>query len=170
MQYTKPKFRFQNIFETIFSNFKLIDLNQLSDTIKKFRESKGWSKAELGRRLGGISGQLIGQYERKDDPKTPGGEFFIEWKRAFGFDLMSETIVSHETQSSDNISEEQLKKQSLEKSIQNLTENELRTTAIIERLVAILEKQYGMGVPQLAPPGTEGTETNNPRKTKKPVE
>ncbi|MFL5809223.1 MAG: helix-turn-helix domain-containing protein [Flavisolibacter sp.] len=38
--------------------------------------------------------------------------------------------------------EYQLRKQSLEKSIENLTQNELRTTAIIERLVALLESQY----------------------------
>jgi DNA-directed RNA polymerase specialized sigma subunit len=61
------------------------------------------------------------------------------------------------------------KKQSLEKSIENLTENELRTTAVIERLVALLEQHYGKG-PTLAPPGTPGTETLNPRKNKKPAD
>jgi transcriptional regulator with XRE-family HTH domain len=41
-----------------------------------------------------------------------------------------------------------LRKQSLEKSIENLTQNELRTTALIERLVALLEKQsLGMELP-----------------------
>lgn len=59
-------------------------------------------------------------------------------------------------------------KLSLEKSIENLTENELRTTAIIERMLSLLEKQYS-GLP-MAPKGTAHTETMNPRKNKKPAQ
>lgn len=52
--------------------------------------------------------------------------------------------------------------------IKNLTENQLRNTAIIERLVTLIEQQYGrVKGPELAPPGTPGTETMNPRKQRK---
>lgn len=57
---------------------------------------------------------------------------------------------------------EHLDKSSLERSIENLTQNELRTTAIIERLVSLLEvKLTGQSIKglELPTPGTPGTRT-----------
>lgn len=96
--------------------------------------------------------------------------------------------VPHETQAEDptNVykagSENRV---SLEKSIENLTQNELGTTAIIktladnqtrhtaiiERLVSLLEQQAGKPLPLTLPPvGTLGTKNINPRKQKKPAQ
>ena len=37
---------------------------QPGDTVKTYRENKGWTQAELGERLGGINRQAISQIER----------------------------------------------------------------------------------------------------------
>jgi hypothetical protein len=57
-------------------------------------------------------------------------------------------------------------KQSLERSIENLTQNELRTTAIIERLVALLETERRGYDPSLPVPGAEGTARHKKTGTK----
>ncbi len=67
---------------------------KIAEAIFAERTRRNWSKARLGRELGGISGQSIGQYEA--GAKTPGGEFFMKWQKLFGFSL-SETNVSRET-------------------------------------------------------------------------
>lgn len=84
-----------------------------------------------------ISSQLYGQYE--NNQKVPGGEFFMKWREVFNEDLLSvsETKVSHGTKTP----EERL---SLERSIENMTIDKLKTTAIMERLVMMLEKQFGI--------------------------
>ncbi len=62
-----------------YSSFK----EALSDLIAK----KGKSNAEIGRLLGGISGQRIGQYLLGG--RNPKPDFFKKWKKAFGEDLES---------------------------------------------------------------------------------
>jgi hypothetical protein len=84
------------------------------------------------------------------------------------------------------------KKQSLERSIENLTrtgeinahnetiraenekmriENDKITVESIRRLVDLLEEKYGKRVgPTLPPVGTPGTKNHNPRKQKKPAQ
>lgn len=102
----------------------------------------------------GISSQLYGQYEKGE--KTPGGDFFIKWKAAFGDSLLEgiETTVSNETNSPSDTG-------TLNKAIADLsaaTKSHAETDAInarnIERLVALLERQLG---PHLVEPGTLGT-------------
>lgn len=149
-----------NLFETIFSTFQFIDLNQVSETIKKFRLAKGWNRSEIARQLG-ISSQLYGQYE--DDKRSPGGDFFINWKLKFGQDL-TEAIVSHETKENDSIMDQESRR-SLEKTLENLSEDKIRSTAIVERLVTMIEKQFKTMGPELPPPGTPGTETLKRKKS-----
>lgn len=61
-----------------------------------------------------------------------------------------------------------LNQQYLEKSIENLTQNELRTTAIIERLVTLLENKFGSAYdPSLPRKGEPGTETGNKKASSK---
>lgn len=56
-------------------------------------------------------------------------------------------------------------RRTLERTLENLSEDKIRSTAIIERLVTMLENQFKIG-PQLEQPGTPGTET---LKRKKPA-
>lgn len=79
-------------------------MNQLGETLKKFREEKGMNKSQMAKELG-VSSQLYGQYEEKG--KTPGGDFFIKWKKKFKIDL--ETLVSHETETVDTVPVEELR-------------------------------------------------------------
>jgi transcriptional regulator with XRE-family HTH domain len=126
-----------------FQTPKNIDLNQVSATIRKFRESKKWSRSEIARQLE-ISSQLYGQYE--DDKRSPGGDFFIRWKQKFGQDL-TEAIVSHGTHEVTETDTEMdhESRRSLEKTLENLSEDKIRSTAIIERLVTMLERQFSSG-------------------------
>lgn len=56
---------------------------------------------------------------------------------------------------------------SLERTLENLSEDKLKSTAIIERLVSLLEKQLGENTgPFLVPPGTPGTIPINKKQEK----
>ncbi len=104
----------------------------------------------MSRRLG-ISSQLLGQYEKGE--KNPKGQFFLKWKQVFGEDLLKliETDVSQETQEGDkqietfsgeappNYGEAESRK-TLERTLENMSQDKIRSTAIIERLVALLER------------------------------
>lgn len=60
-------------------------MRQLSDIlIEKIKKVGG--KAELGRLLGGLSGQAIGQYI---NGATPSFEIAVKWREAFGENLIS---------------------------------------------------------------------------------
>jgi len=70
-------------------------MKKLSDIIKLKAEKVG-SNAELGRLLGGIPGQAIGQYINSPD-KMPSISFAFKWKEAFEeniIDLIFETKTS----------------------------------------------------------------------------
>lgn len=73
-----------------YSSFK----EALSDLIKK----KGKSNAEIGRLLGGISGQRIGQYLAGG--RNPKPDFFKKWKKAFNEDLQEMIKADDETNDS----------------------------------------------------------------------
>lgn len=66
---------------------------EIKDKILNYRELKGINRAELGRRLN-TSGQRIGQYEA--GRQQPNSEFLKKWREVFGWDLLTETDVSHE--------------------------------------------------------------------------
>jgi transcriptional regulator with XRE-family HTH domain len=76
---------------------------------------------------------------------------------------LSEEAQNDNTLSSINTDENKV---SLEKSIENLTQNELRTTAIIERLVALLEKKNTEPM-KLPEPGSEASSRIKRRETAK---
>jgi transcriptional regulator with XRE-family HTH domain len=138
-------------------------LNQLSAKLKKTREDRKLNRSQIAMLLG-ISSQLYGQYE--DGKRIPKMPFFVKWKEKFKEDL-TETIVSNETKPP--VSESKV---SLERSIENLTQDRLRntaimdkladdklkSTAIIESLVAII-KERGLIDPNLPMPGESTTET-----------
>jgi hypothetical protein len=61
-------------------------MRQLSDIlIEKKQKLGGW--AEIGRLLGGRDGQLIGKYA--SGKSVPALDFAIDWKKAFGENLIS---------------------------------------------------------------------------------
>lgn len=134
-------------------------MNQVNKKIKDFREKQGFSRAELGRKLGSISGQLIGQYEKDIDPKMPGGEFFIKWKNAFGFDLLcTETEVSVVKEPTSQYA--QATKEDLSYTLKKLADAtdrhsiiDERNSRTMERLVYLLEIKMGVAKPlELADP------------------
>jgi hypothetical protein len=61
-------------------------MRQLSDILKE-RIKKVGGGAELGRLLGGLTGQAIGQYARGEG--MPSLTFAIKWKEVFGENLIS---------------------------------------------------------------------------------
>lgn len=71
-------------------------MQKLNEIIKIKSEIVG-GNAELGRLLGDISGQAIGQYINDPD-KSPSIYFAIKWKKAFNeniIDMMTETVISN---------------------------------------------------------------------------
>lgn len=114
-------------------------MNQVSETIKAAVEYKGKNAAEVARKLG-ISSQLLGQYMNGRHKPKP--EFYIKWKEVFKEDLMQaiETNVSHETKTEDiQPQQKDASRERLERTLENLSEDKIRSTAIMERLVALLE-------------------------------
>jgi transcriptional regulator with XRE-family HTH domain len=130
-------------------------LDQVSDILKKVRESKGWNKSQMARALR-VSSQLYGQYE--SGKKKPGAELFINWKQHFKTDLL-ETKVSHETPE-ETFETTNESRRSLEKTIEYLSRDKIKTTdlidkinedrmkstAIIERLVTLMEIKIAGGI------------------------
>jgi hypothetical protein len=71
-------------------------LNQENAQFKAKVKEKGGNKSEIGRKLGGVSGQLIGQYiAGRQKPKE---DFFIKWEKYYHENIrnMFETNVSRE--------------------------------------------------------------------------
>lgn len=97
----------------------------------------------------GISSQLLGQYESgKRIPKTT---FFLKWKDVFKEDLMIPKIEAFASYEDEAVKISN--RASLEKSIENLTENELRMTSVIEKIVDLLREQYQRDIKPLVKPG-----------------
>lgn len=131
-------------------------MNQVSALITMQREKRGLNKSQAARKLG-VSSQLLGQYE--SGARLPKTNFFLKWKQVFGEDLLKqiETNVSHETQ---NEEAPVINRGSLERTLENMSEDKIRSTAIIERLVALLERSFNSDSPVKA--ASEQTELNKP--------
>jgi transcriptional regulator with XRE-family HTH domain len=134
-------------------------LDQLSEIIKAAVDDKGKSAAEVARKLN-ISSQLLGQYMNgRHKPKL---DFYIKWKEVFNEDLLQvvETNVSHETNAEDNRPPDPSRER-LERTLENMSEDKIRSTAIMERLVALLENaissnRSSTGIPE-SPEGAVNT-------------
>lgn len=159
--------------------------------IKEKRLKAKLSQQQLADKTG-IPKDRIGKWEQgKGKPKAEDSSILEKFFRTYN----AEEQVPHETAVSEPSAHyiDEPEKLSLEKSIENLTQNELKTTtiietltqnesrniSIIERLVAILERKYSeltpataatstseiaTSTPTLSRPGTQGTVTRNPRK------
>lgn len=142
-------------------------MNQLPAILKKERESRNLRRAPFARLIG-VSSQLYGQYE--DGKKTPGVDFYKKWKAKIGSDLF-ETVVSNETpkQAMQEPKVDYEAKLSLERSLENLTVDKLRSTAIIERLVTLLEIQMKSeeAGPHNQKPGKVGEELQHKKTSSK---
>jgi len=86
-----------------FRQLKDVDVNQfksVQEALADLVPKRGSSNADVGRQLGKVSGQLIGQYiAGRQKPKA---DFFKKWKTAFNEDLeaMIETNVSQKDEDS----------------------------------------------------------------------
>lgn len=132
-----------------------------NETFRKIVEQKGGNKANIGRRLGNVSGQLIGQYiQGRQKPKE---DFFKKWEAAYGENIRHafETNVSYEAEEATNvrIGYDMESRRTLERTLENLSEDKKRSTAIIERLVTLLERSFSSGELSTTPAeqGAKGT-------------
>lgn len=158
--------------------YSIDDLDNLIESIKK---RTFLNEEQIATNLGYNEG-YISQVRSRGKVS---GKFIRALKRAHPETLQNANF-SRETdannQSNETSTENPEKKNSLEKSIENLTEtgkiqaqnermrieNEKVTVESIQKLIALLEQQYGKKIgPTLPPSGTPGTKTRNPRKQKK---
>ncbi len=63
----------------------------ISTKVKKMREKKGWSRRELGRRMGKINGSHIAQIE---EGKRPNLSLMIACELAKAFDISLDELVA----------------------------------------------------------------------------
>lgn len=120
---------------------------EINDLLKRIKRKTSLTQEEIAERIG-YNRSYISQAKKTDSEKL-----YTALYREFRAELENLTNVPEPLFDI---------KQSLEKSIENLTENELRTTAVIERLMDMLEEERGknkMNPPTLPTPGTPGTET-----------
>lgn len=169
-------FHFPNILKHFFRNTKLIDLNQEKSSQKntafeKIVNEKGGNKAAIGKRLGKVSGQLIGQYiAGRQKPKE---DFFKKWKETFKEDIRWAfgTNVSHETLP---IPERDFIKTTIDRMI---TDRE-RAMDVIDKWTTFLmgleskepiakQNDIGQADTPLDDPGADTTETVFPERAKK---
>lgn len=113
-------------------------MDQVSEIIRKYRESKGWNKSQLARQLG-ISSQLLGQYET--GKRLPKANFILKWKEVTEQDLLkqNEANVSRETHAATNVDEPDLRI-----AIRELSEANNRHSVVDDRNSRIIEELIGM--------------------------
>lgn len=127
------------------------------ETLKQFIDNQKQTKISVAQDLK-ISKQTLFQYFQSQQLEVSTKKKFEDY---FGKKIFSELPqVQKELQEPAIVYEG---KSSLEKSIENLTQNELRTTAIIERLVNLLEQQYQLPGPHNM--DKNGTEDLRQKKT-----
>lgn len=140
-------------------------------TLKNFIDNQKLTKVKIAKDLG-ISKQTLFQYFKSQylEPETK-----KRFEDYFGVSIFTDRATmaaiiaatgGNEQMLNDPITREEAPKSSLDRSIENLTQNELRTTAIIESLVELLKIQYKID-PRFVPPGTPETETKIPDRYKK---
>lgn len=129
--------------------------------IKELRLKLGLSQQELSDNTGIPRPRIAKWEEGKGNPKTADykvlDKFFKENREEVNIKQINRPIETTDS------------KLSLEKTIGLLSEDRIRALSVIERLTAILEKQYAGGI-ELDEPGTQGTvtrlpEENNIKKT-----
>jgi hypothetical protein len=121
---------------------------------------ESYSGKELEKALG-ISQRSMQNYLKEDDPRTPKPEIQTRIHEAFANHRNGKPLGNVE-QEGDMDTES---RRTLERTLENLSEDKIRSTVIIERLVTMLEKQFKTMGPELPPPGTPGTETLKRKKS-----
>lgn len=127
-----------------------------NDAFEKIVNGKGGNRAAIGKALGNVSGQLIGQYiAGRQKPKE---DFFKKWDAAYKENIRGafETNVSRGTEYS---------------SLYNITVSSREASAAfllsqqnIAKMLALLEQEKGIDLDE---EGTDGTETKMPNRFKK---
>lgn len=127
---------------------------ELGEIIKQIRSIKGLTQDQLAEILG-VSQSAIVKYER--NLSKPGMDFIKKFKKETGYDLTAENITSVIKPASEPIEEVERvlqetgsdieSRRSLERTLENLSEDKKESTAIIKRLVTLLEKQFNSSSP-----------------------
>jgi uncharacterized protein YnzC (UPF0291/DUF896 family) len=133
------------------SNAEDYSITALNDLIESIKKATFLSEEEICKRMNYNEG-YISQVRTRNKVS---GKFIESLKREFANSLqnansvreISEPSIDHES------------RRTLERTLENLSEDKIRSTAIIERLVTMLEKQISSGLlsksHQEAPPGPE---------------
>lgn len=133
-----------DIFLNYFCNMSSNNSKTLKDRVKAVMKERNVSVLELSRQTGIPSPRIYKWYQSDTNPKLEDAEVLESWIKGESLEETPSMVEEKEVQFAP------LTRSSLEKSIENLTENELRTTAVIERLVGLLERSMSS-----VPPGKE---------------
>lgn len=128
------------------------------ETLRQFIDSQKKTKISIANDLK-ISKQTLFQYFQSQQLEVSTKKKFEDY---FGVKIFSQLPHLQESEVQEQAMHYE-HKSSLERSIENLTANELRTTAIIERLVSLLEQSYQTVGPHNQ--NLEGTEDLRHKKT-----
>lgn len=114
-----------------------METKSIKDRVKKIMDEKGISVAVLSRATDIPSARIYKWYKDNLNPKSPDEKRLEKW-------LEKIEEVPHETIVQEPIEELLQSRRSLEKTLENLTEDKIKSTAIIERLVTLLEINSGV--------------------------
>jgi transcriptional regulator with XRE-family HTH domain len=103
---------------------------QLKDRLKEVMKSRKISFPELEKQTNIPANRMYKWYQQGTNPKKEDSDILEKWLNDLeNVPIIQEPAIEYGI------------KTSLERSIENLTENELRTTAVIERLMDMLEEE-----------------------------
>jgi transcriptional regulator with XRE-family HTH domain len=125
--------------------------NQLKDRVKEAMDRGKVSMLELERQTGIPANRMYKWYQQGTNPKKDDADKLEKWLN----DLEKHTNEAELQEPQANYES----RRSLENTLEKLAEDKLRSTAIIERLVSMLENAFGVSGLQLPTPGTPGTRT-----------
>jgi hypothetical protein len=150
----------QKYFIAFYNTLKMngYNLKEEIEFILKELIGKGYTRADIEKELG-YSENYIDQQLSKG-----GNKRFLNTIDSLNKRVLQKAIVNGEAKSEAKEPEPEPapnyeSRRSLESTLEKLAEDKLRSTAIIERLVSMLESAFGVSGLQLPTPGTPGTRT-----------
>jgi transcriptional regulator with XRE-family HTH domain len=123
--------------------------------IREKRKALGWSAQQLADILK-VSKDNVYKWEKGHVPQNP--EDYAKVETWLNGKLENVPKVTQQINEPAVQYESDPRRFSLERSLENLTQDKLKSTAIIERLVALLEKQFDQAGVELPPKDAKFTE------------